>query len=206
MMRVQAGWWVWFLALARVFSFCRHARINCWTPSGSSSVWVLGCAVAIHEGDQVLWTECVELYFLSPICSCGMMFTWAQCHLVFLFLCREKQMNQEHDHLKKQIQILTEDLNKHAAELMAVRREHTNKVLTLQTELSQITEEVRICLWPHFCRLCVRIGVRLQLAANLTCRRTELVSNFKHANCWLACNEQGSHMFSFLFVWRMYLR
>jgi len=55
-------------------------------------------------------------------------------------------MNQEHEHLKKQIQILTEDLNKHAAELMAVRREHTNKLLTLQAELSQITEEVRIGL------------------------------------------------------------
>lgn len=57
---------------------------------------------------------------------------------------KEKQLNQEHDHLKKQIQILTEDLDKHAAELMAVRREHTNKLLVLHTELSQNTEELHI--------------------------------------------------------------
>jgi recombinational DNA repair ATPase RecF len=62
---------------------------------------------------------------------------------MLFFLQREKQLNQEHDHLKKQIQILTEDLDKHAAELMAVRREHTNKLLVLHTELSQNTEEVK---------------------------------------------------------------
>lgn len=61
--------------IGKDFYFCHHAQINCWTPSVLSSVWVLGCAVAIHEGDQVLWTECVELYFLSPICSCGMIFS-----------------------------------------------------------------------------------------------------------------------------------
>jgi hypothetical protein len=63
-----------------------------------------------------------------------------------LFLQREKQLNQEHDHLRKQIQNLTQDLEKHATELMAVRREHTNRLLVLQAELSQKTEEVNIGL------------------------------------------------------------
>jgi hypothetical protein len=51
-------------------------------------------------------------------------------------------LNQEQDQLRKQVQNLTEDLDKHTAELMNMRREHTNKLLVLQTQLSQITEEV----------------------------------------------------------------
>lgn len=61
-----------------------------------------------------------------------------------LFYQREKHLNQEHDQLRKQIQNLTEDLNKHSAELMTMRREHTNRLLALQTQLSQSTEEVNI--------------------------------------------------------------
>ncbi|XP_023716827.1 nucleoprotein TPR isoform X2 [Cryptotermes secundus] len=57
---------------------------------------------------------------------------------------KEKRLNQEQDQLRKQVQNLTEDLDKHTAELMNMRREHTNKHLLLQSQLSQITEELHI--------------------------------------------------------------
>ena len=61
--------------------------------------------------------------------------------MLFYFF-REKNMRQEQEFLKKQIQCLTEDLNKHTTELMNARREHNTKLLTLQTQVSQKTEEV----------------------------------------------------------------
>jgi uncharacterized protein HemX len=75
---------------------------------------------------------------------------------VYLFCQREKHLNQEQDQLRKQIQNLTEDLNKHTAELMTVRREHTNRLLALQTQLSQKTEEVRIGHCSYICLLLTR--------------------------------------------------
>jgi len=75
---------------------------------------------------------------------------------VYLFCQREKQLDHEHDQLRKQIQNLTEDLNKHTAELMTVRREHMNRLLLLQTQLSQKTEEVKISQLSHLCLLLTR--------------------------------------------------
>ncbi|KAJ9578533.1 hypothetical protein L9F63_005262 [Diploptera punctata] len=57
---------------------------------------------------------------------------------------KEKHMNKEQEFLKKQIQTLTEDLNKHASELMNARREHNTRLLTLETQLAQKTEELEI--------------------------------------------------------------
>jgi hypothetical protein len=71
----------------------------------------------------------------------NLLFNFIKC-FVYVFYQREKRFNQEQDQLRKQIQNLTEDLNKHTAELMTVRREHTNRLLALQTQLSQNTEEV----------------------------------------------------------------
>jgi C4-dicarboxylate-specific signal transduction histidine kinase len=82
------------------------------------------------------WKGQVLEYFMNLI-------IYSSC-FVYLFCQREKRLNQEQDHLKKQIQNLTEDVNKHTAELMTARREHTNMLLALQTQLSQSTEEVKI--------------------------------------------------------------
>jgi hypothetical protein len=57
-------------------------------------------------------------------------------------------LNQEQDQLRKRVQNLTEDLGRHTDELMNVRREHTNKLLVLQTQMSQITEEVSTSSLP----------------------------------------------------------
>ncbi|PSN32802.1 Nucleoprotein TPR [Blattella germanica] len=45
---------------------------------------------------------------------------------------------------QKQIQTLTEDLNKHASELMSARREYNTRLLVLESQLEQKTEELQI--------------------------------------------------------------
>ncbi|XP_054265547.1 nucleoprotein TPR-like isoform X3 [Macrosteles quadrilineatus] len=57
---------------------------------------------------------------------------------------KEKRLDQERALLNQQIHSLTEDLAKHTEDMTAMRREHTNNLLTLHNQLSEKTEELKI--------------------------------------------------------------
>lgn len=51
-------------------------------------------------------------------------------------------MDQEHGLLNQQVQSLSEDLARHTTEMTNTRREYTNNLVTLRTQLAEKTEEV----------------------------------------------------------------
>lgn len=51
-------------------------------------------------------------------------------------------MDQEHGLLNQQVQSLSEDLARHTTEMTNSRREYTNNLVTLRTQLAEKTEEV----------------------------------------------------------------
>lgn len=51
-------------------------------------------------------------------------------------------MDQEHGLLNQQVQSLSEDLARHNTEMTNTRREYTNNLVTLRTQLAEKTEEV----------------------------------------------------------------
>ncbi|XP_073813503.1 nuclear basket protein megator [Musca autumnalis] len=57
---------------------------------------------------------------------------------------KERRMEQERDMLHKQIQNLTQDLNRNISELQNIRRENTMNSMQLEARLSEKTEELKI--------------------------------------------------------------
>uniref|UniRef100_T1P9Z6 Nucleoprotein TPR n=1 Tax=Musca domestica TaxID=7370 RepID=T1P9Z6_MUSDO len=57
---------------------------------------------------------------------------------------KERRMEQERDMLHKQIQTLTQDLNRNISELQNIRRENTMNSMQLEARLSEKTEELKI--------------------------------------------------------------
>uniref|UniRef100_A0A1I8NNF9 Nucleoprotein TPR n=1 Tax=Stomoxys calcitrans TaxID=35570 RepID=A0A1I8NNF9_STOCA len=57
---------------------------------------------------------------------------------------KERRMEQEREMLHKQIQTLTQDLNRNISELQNIRRENTMNSMQLEARLSEKTEELKI--------------------------------------------------------------
>lgn len=57
---------------------------------------------------------------------------------------KEKRMDQEKTLLNNTIKTLNDDLNRNMAELTSIRREHTLRVISLETKLNEKTEELKI--------------------------------------------------------------
>lgn len=55
---------------------------------------------------------------------------------------REKRLEKEKELLNEQINLLTNDVTKHNNDVIALKRQHSSQLITIQAELQRKTEEV----------------------------------------------------------------